>query len=79
MRCPNCGAEFPEGSAFCHNCGTTVDAQAPSEAPQPPVRRRPLLLAAGAGVFAIVASGLRCAGSSTPTNPLQTRRRPAMR
>lgn len=32
MFCPNCGAQLPEGSAFCGNCGTKMNA-APEAAP----------------------------------------------
>ena len=36
MFCPNCGNQIPEGSAFCGNCGTKVEAPAaPQPAPQP--------------------------------------------
>ena len=28
MICPNCGSEIPNGSVFCTNCGTRIDAAA---------------------------------------------------
>ena len=58
MNCPNCGTELPEGSAFCPDCGAPIGPAAPSVAPQPPVRRRALLLGAGVGAFAIVATAV---------------------
>lgn len=39
MFCPNCGANIPEGSKFCSNCGYAVEGEAPSGtygAPVPP-------------------------------------------
>ena len=42
MFCPNCGAQFPDGTEFCGNCGVQMNAQpvyqppyAPSNAQQP--------------------------------------------
>lgn len=34
MFCKNCGADIPEGSAFCGNCGMKVEAQ-PAQPEQP--------------------------------------------
>lgn len=31
MFCPNCGAELPEGSAFCDKCGAALGGEAQSE------------------------------------------------
>jgi hypothetical protein len=32
MQCPNCRAEIPDDSVFCHECGTKIESP-----PQPPV------------------------------------------
>lgn len=42
MKCPNCGAELNESSAFCTNCGAKLETnQAPAESVQPPVNQEP--------------------------------------
>lgn len=40
MFCPNCGANLPEGTAFCGNCGTKMNA-APEAATQPTPAAQP--------------------------------------
>ncbi len=35
MFCANCGAKLAEGSAFCHNCGSRCEVQAPAPQPLP--------------------------------------------
>ena len=36
MKCPNCGAELPEGVAFCSSCGTKLEAVTQEAVPTPP-------------------------------------------
>lgn len=36
MRCSRCGAQNPEGSLFCMNCGSSLPAEPAQMAPQPP-------------------------------------------
>lgn len=36
MFCPNCGANLPDGIAFCGECGTPLAAPAPTPIPQQP-------------------------------------------
>lgn len=40
MICPNCGQEVREGAAFCMNCGTPVNSEAPAQ--QAPVQEAPV-------------------------------------
>lgn len=35
MICPNCGAQIPDGAAFCTNCGNAAPAQQTYQQPQP--------------------------------------------
>lgn len=35
MKCPTCGTNLPDGSAFCHNCGAQVPGAGPATAPEP--------------------------------------------
>ena len=39
MICKNCGAQLPDGVAFCTNCGTAVEA--PQQEPQPQPQPQP--------------------------------------
>lgn len=36
MFCPNCGAELPDGSAFCASCGKPISSEQTARTPQPP-------------------------------------------
>lgn len=36
MYCPMCGAQIPDDSAFCRNCGAAIPGRAPKAAPEAP-------------------------------------------
>ena len=36
MKCIKCGADLPDGSVFCTNCGAKLDAGQPAQAPSQP-------------------------------------------
>lgn len=36
MKCPNCGSQLPDWSAFCGNCGNALNAQAAGPVTPPP-------------------------------------------
>ena len=62
MFCRNCGAQIPEGNAFCENCGTPVQRQVlPLEEnpPDPGKKKKRLILIAVIAVLAV------CAGAVT--------------
>ena len=41
MVCKNCGAELPDGVAFCTNCGAAVEAPQPQPQPAQPQYQQP--------------------------------------
>lgn len=41
MKCPNCGAEVPEGVKFCSQCSTSLTSPAPAAEPAAPVAPAP--------------------------------------
>lgn len=61
VRCPNCGTENPEGSAFCGNCGTALTKQAPVVPPVPKPEKKglplPVLIGIGALIVLVVCIG----------------------
>ena len=36
MKCIKCGADLPDGSVFCTNCGAKLDAGQPAQTPSQP-------------------------------------------
>lgn len=59
MFCPKCGSQIPDGAKFCAACGAQL-APSPAAPPAPSEpgshRRRPVLIAAGAGALVILAA-----------------------
>jgi len=47
-RCPSCGGEVPEGSAFCNQCGARLSARQAAPAPTPTCKQCGAALAKGA-------------------------------
>src|SRR5690348_4571650 len=61
VRCPNCGTENPEGSAFCGNCGTPLTKATTTIQPVPQPEKKglplPVLIGVGALIVLVVCIG----------------------
>jgi zinc-ribbon domain len=52
MTCQNCGAECPDGTSFCRQCGAPIASEQTTAILNPTKSRRPILI--GAVVIAII-------------------------
>lgn len=70
MFCPHCGAQLPEGSAFCGNCGSPLASAQPAAPSQPAPSAQP----AGTYPPSVPPQGPVVAGGQGPKRPFHVTR-----
>ncbi len=61
-QCTACGAQLPEGSVYCRNCGSSVYPQQPAYVYSDPLKRSDSVMSTGAFLGTILLMGIPLAG-----------------